>query len=77
MAKGTVVKSLVYRRDDGLQASIYGACPWQSEAEKARWTLVERGYTVRWDDGRVGCYAGPWPTPDAVLAALPKHDITP
>ena len=42
-----VTKSQVYQRDDGRTASIRGACPWTNETERARWTLVDRGWTIR------------------------------
>jgi hypothetical protein len=34
-------------RDDGATASVYGAVPWVSDAEKPRWSLVLKGFTVR------------------------------
>jgi hypothetical protein len=58
-----VVPSTVLVRDDGLQASPHGACPWTSEAERARWSAKDVGWTVR--DSRTGT-AGigrrPWAT---------------
>lgn len=42
-----VIEAKVWRRDDGAQASSYGACPWVSEAERPRWTLVSVGWTLR------------------------------
>lgn len=45
--KYEVVESKIYKRDDGARASIYGALPWRSEAEKARWSVVSEGWTVR------------------------------
>jgi hypothetical protein len=32
---------------DGRTASIYGACPYVSDADKANWSIVEVGYTIR------------------------------
>jgi len=29
----------------GVKASIYGACPWTSAADKANWEKVTTGYT--------------------------------
>ena len=29
----------------GFRASIYGAIPWTTEAERSDWRIVERGYT--------------------------------
>lgn len=45
-----VIESRIWLRDDGAKASIYGALPWPpgaSEAEKARWSVVSVGWTVR------------------------------
>jgi hypothetical protein len=39
--------SRLWRRDDGRTASPYGACPWTSKAEAARWKLERVGWTVR------------------------------
>lgn len=36
----------VHVRDDGRTASICGACPWTSNAEKTRWKIEQRGFTV-------------------------------
>ena len=47
MDRYEVIPSRVYKREDGLKASIYGACPWNSDAEKARWQCVVQGWTVR------------------------------
>ena len=32
--------------DDGRKASIHGAVPWRSNAEKAHWKVVESGFTI-------------------------------
>lgn len=34
-------------RDDGRRASIWGAAPWTSAAERPRWTLTDGGWTIR------------------------------
>jgi len=47
MTRYTVVESKVWKRDDGKTASIYSACPWTSDDEKARWSLVTVGWTVK------------------------------
>ena len=44
--KYEVVPSRIYLRDDGAKASIFGAVPWVSEEEKARWQVVQQGWTV-------------------------------
>jgi hypothetical protein len=32
---------------DGRTASIYGACPYVSDADKANWSIVSVGFTIR------------------------------
>lgn len=44
----------VYVRDDGKRASIHGAVPWTSEAEKSRWNMETYGWTVY--DSHTGTY---------------------
>jgi hypothetical protein len=59
----TVVEAKVWRRDDGLTASIHGACPWTLPSEKPRWDLVTVGWTVRDNRlGTVGVGLLPWST---------------
>jgi len=36
----------------GRKASIYGACPWYQESEKADWEIVTRGWTWEVQDSR-------------------------
>lgn len=38
----------------GATASIYGACPYTTEADKQNWSIQVRGYTWRLDNGTVG-----------------------
>lgn len=38
----------------GASASLYGAVPYLSEAEKEAWEVVENGYTTRNSNGTVG-----------------------
>ena len=53
----------VYLRDDGKRASIHGAVPWVSDAEKPRWTTVTAGYTVFHKvSGTYGIGRKPWDT---------------
>lgn len=65
----TVIEYKVWKRDDGATASPYGACPWTSDAEEKRWTLVTRGWTVR-DNvrGTVGICKPPWKTKEEAEA---------
>ena len=46
MARYEVIESMVWKRDDGKTASIYGAVPWTSPAEEKRWAVVSRGWTI-------------------------------
>jgi hypothetical protein len=56
-----VIPSKVLVRDDGATASPYGACPWTSEAERARWSAKDVGWTVRDNrTGTVGVGRRPW-----------------
>jgi len=41
-----IIESKSWKRDDGMTASLYGAIPWTSEAEKSRWIIKVRGYTL-------------------------------
>ena len=56
-----VIPSKVLVRDDGATASPYGSCPWTSEAERARWSTKDAGWTVRDNrTGAVGIGRRPW-----------------
>jgi hypothetical protein len=47
----------------GATASLYGAVPWTVESDKANWSIVDRGYTVRnRSTGTVGIGRQPWTT---------------
>ena len=46
LEKYEVIPSRVWERDDGASASIYGSVPWIGDAEKARWSIVDQGWTV-------------------------------
>lgn len=50
-----VIRAKCWKHANGRQASIYGAAPWTSDAEKANWKLVENGWTWECTDfnGRV------------------------
>ena len=49
-----VIPSQRYRHISGRTASIYGACPWTSQADKANWTLETSGWTWEMDNGTIG-----------------------
>jgi hypothetical protein len=72
-----IIPAKLWRHANGvLTASIYGACPWTSEAGKADWTLTNEGCTVRnTRTGTVGSGRKPFPTIEAVqewLDTFPK-----
>jgi hypothetical protein len=57
--------SRIWRRDDGRTASPYGACPWTSKAEAARWKIEQVGWTVRDNStGTIGLGRAPFKTED-------------
>lgn len=53
------------------QASVHGACPWQSADEKERWSIVVAGWTVR--DRRNKAYRRESSNPDRIRH--PKRNI--
>lgn len=69
-----VIPSSIYQRDDGKTASIYGAVPWQSDAERDRWSIVNKGYTVQNPlTGQIGIGAKPWATREEAEAYANMH----
>lgn len=67
---GEVIESVSWVREDGRRASIYGALPWTSEAEAAKWQKQKDGYTIRWADGRVGYGQPACRTPEEAFEVL-------
>lgn len=58
-----LIESRRWERDDGMTASIYGACPWSNDADKARWSIVIVGWTLRdTRNNTVGIGRKPWAT---------------
>ena len=58
-----VIESKRWVCDDGRTASIYGACPYTSDAERSQWRIEVVGYTVRHQKtGTVGIGRQPWLT---------------
>lgn len=49
-----IIPHEVYVHSSGRTASMWGACPWQSEAERHEWTKRRRGWTWMMDDGTIG-----------------------
>lgn len=48
MLRYEIIPHKFYLRErDGLKVSIYGACPWGSDAEKKEWQTVTDGFSIR------------------------------
>ena len=56
----------------GQTASIYGAVPYTNEADKANWTVIQRGFTFQHPDGTVGNGRQPFKTKVEAETALAK-----
>lgn len=56
----------------GATASIYGAVPYTSEADKGRWVVETVGYTWRREDGTVGLGRVPAKTLEEALAVMER-----
>ena len=52
MSQYDAIESKRWKRDDGRTASLYGSTPWVSAAERDRWHVESRGWTIR--DNRTG-----------------------
>ena len=60
MRKGEVIEHRVWLNSEtGRVASIYGAHP---NPHDYAWSVVTRGWTIRWDDGTTGCGRVPFAT---------------
>lgn len=69
-----IIESKVYLRDDGRTFSIHGACPWNNEVDKQRYTLEVRGYTVRdKQTNTVGIGRVPWKTREEAQAWIDEE----
>lgn len=52
----TVIPSRRWRHaPTGRTASLYGAAPWTSAADKGNWQIEESGFTIQNPDGTIGC----------------------
>lgn len=58
----------------GATASIYGACPWTSDTEKASWEIQARGYTWRLDNGTIGLGRKPAATREEAETIMATHN---
>lgn len=57
----------------GRTASIYGAVPYTSDADKANWEVVTAGYVIQWDDGTVGNGRPPYATEAEAQAVIDRN----
>ena len=61
--KFEVIESRAWVHTSGRTASVYGACPWVAESDRANWSVVSRGWTVRNPfTGEVGACRKPFAT---------------
>lgn len=61
MKRYAVIPHRIWRRDDGVTASIYGPLPWTSTDESARWHVESGGWTVfDKETNAIGCEGAPF-----------------
>lgn len=64
----TVIESKCWCHVSGRTASLYGAAPWTSAADKPNWRIETRGYTIKNPDGTIGCGRPPCATREEAQA---------
>jgi hypothetical protein len=72
---GKAIEAKRWRHISGRTASVYGACPWTSEADEPNWRIESAGWTVQHPDGTTGIGRVPFATKeeaDAWIAAHPR-----
>jgi hypothetical protein len=58
-----VIESKAWKHKDGRTASLYGAVPYLSDAEKQNWKIETLGFTVRNNKtNTIGIGRTPWAT---------------
>ena len=63
-----------YNAITGATASLYGACPWVSDAEKDEWTLTVSGWTIKDNQrGTVGIGRAPFKSEEEAEQYLLDH----
>jgi hypothetical protein len=67
------IEAKVWRHTSGRTASVCGACPWTSEAERAAWALVVVGWTIQHADGTRGIGRVPFKTREEAQAWIDAH----
>ena len=69
-----VIESKAWKHKDGNTASIYGAVPYLSDAEKQNWKIETLGFTVRNNKtNSVGIGRKPWATKAEAEAWINSH----
>jgi hypothetical protein len=72
--KATVIESRHYRHNiSGLTVSPYGALPWRGESDKANWSMVTTGFTIKHPDGTIGLGRKPFETAAEAQAWIDAH----
>lgn len=62
-ARYEVIEARHWAHTSGRRASLYGAAPWTSEADRPNWSVVAAGWTVRNPyTGQVGACRAPFAT---------------
>lgn len=69
----TVLPAYQYRHVSGRTASITGAAPWHTAAERSEWRVETIGYTVQHPDGTVGIGRRPFQTKEEAQAWCNAH----
>ena len=68
-----VIETKHYKHVSGRTASMWGAAPWTSEADRANWTLVPSGWDIIWTgDGTFGRCKPPFKTKEEADAFAAK-----
>ena len=70
----TVIPHRHWRHVSGRTASIYGAHPATSQADRPNWTMVEHGWTTLNPDGTVGCGRPPCATQEEAQALADRQN---
>jgi hypothetical protein len=65
---GKVIEAFVWLHTSGRRASVYGACPWHSDAEKMDWAMACDGFTILHPDGTIGIGRPPFATREEAQA---------
>ena len=58
----------------GATASLYGAVPWTSDAEKTSWEIQARGFTWRLSNGTIGLGRQPTATREEAETVMTSHN---